>query len=133
MLFSHRAFILLATFLTVLNGGVLCGSEARELDRRVVFELIAQRDTSILHITEEKQFFLNPDCILVNNEGAFLITAQGEHLRIPFLLSSPAGCFISFDNEIAAVYPIIRCKNCGTPFNPSVFNGGKCPKCGAQN
>lgn len=82
---------------------------------------------------EKTKLYLNPKAISITENGIFLQLPNGEQAALSALFSDSQGCFISLDTELATVYPVVRCKNCGIPFHPSIFNKGKCPKCGTQN
>ena|ERR1700722_14748056 len=89
---------------------------------------------AILHIDEYKdRIYLKSEAIVFTEQGLFVKTSSGEYIEIPCLMSSPQGCYTVLSQTNSTVYPLIRCKNCNLPFNPNIFNKGKCPRCGTQN
>ncbi|NGX27059.1 MAG: hypothetical protein K940chlam6_00986 [Chlamydiae bacterium] len=106
-----------------------------EINDQVINQLIDLGDSSILFVNNEQKIYFNSDKIIPHNDGLYLQTQSGEFYRIPFLMSNESGCFTVFSSSQinSTIYPIIKCKNCNKPFNPNIFNKGKCPHCGTQN
>jgi len=88
-------------------------------------------EKEFLSIDEDK-LFLNPDKIFVTNDGIFLETPMGL-IELSTLYSCSQGVYTKYSEVDSTVYPVIKCKNCGLPFNPNFYNKGRCPNCGTQN
>jgi len=98
-----------------------------------ILSLLNGRDKAISLIESDGKVYLKPEAIVPTEQGLFVKTESGDYLEIPFLISGEHGCYTVLNQSDSTVYPVIRCKNCNTPFSPTIFNQGKCPRCGTQN
>ena len=96
-----------------------------------LLELVYSHDESILSVEPTGEIYFKPSHLTITDRGLYLRTASRGLLQIPALLSNQKGAYTVMTD--ATVYPIIRCKSCNTPFSPTIFNRGKCPRCGTQN
>lgn len=107
---------------------------ANELNIQKVFELVASRDSSVVHLEQNQRLYVAPERVTVNKDGIFLRTESQGLLKLPALLSGQQGCYAPVGNEsVGIVNPVILCRSCQKPFNPNIFNKGVCPYCGTQN
>lgn len=103
----------------------------QELNPETIVELVDSNDPSILRVEDEK-IFIRSDKISPTDRGLFL-KASGKNIRLPQVQSSQNGCYISYSQVVATVYPTMNCRKCSLLFSPTIFNLGKCPHCGHQN
>ena len=106
---------------------------SKAFNQSVVLELLNSGDRAIVQVEESGKVFLRPTVIFPTERGLFIKTECGDYVQIPFLVSSEQGCYTVLTPTDSTIYPIIRCKKCDLPFNPNIFNLGRCPRCGTQN
>lgn len=100
-----------------------------------VFDLLDVKDSSVIEMKNNK-LYLNLERLVVTPEGLFLQSDFDGFVKIPFVSVDGQGVYTlasNLSNVFAAVYPVIKCRNCQRPFSPNIFNMGVCPNCGYQN
>lgn len=129
----HAITVLSLMFLSVnLPHGF---SEEVYLNEQKIQELIENQDSSVILSQDETIVQLNPEKLIASEEGLFLRSEKGEHIRLPMVFSNQTGCYAlrqsNKDND--NIWFVHKCENCGKRFTLSPFNAGKCPHCGHQN
>ena len=103
--------------------------------KHIVFAILATVLHAVDHdmIFEKDRLYVNPKSVLINENGIFLQIPDGAQIPLTALFSDSHGCYTSASAGLATVYPVITCRNCKTPFSPTIFDLGKCPHCGFRN
>lgn len=97
--------------------------------------LESSKDSAILR-TEADIAYLNPNNIVVNDEGIFLTTDNHVLFKLLSIGTNEMGLYtqvLEKNSELATVWPVIQCKSCGNWFAKTFFNKGECPVCHTMN
>ena len=90
-----------------------------------LMQKIKQNSHYCVHRFEEDKIFINPQNILLSEEGLFLDLNGHEYCALPFLQSNANGCFLSISPMLGCQRKKESkgpCPNC----NESTASDGKC-------
>lgn len=107
----------------------------RPLDTTELFILDSSRDPAILGV-EGDNIYLNTANIVINKDGIFLSNNESVLFQLNSIFSNEIGIYtrvLETNPSLATVWPIIKCKNCGSYFAKTIFNKGECPVCHVIN